>query len=154
MNAWRIGKRPHPVFDGGGALQFGGRWNSPGRPVIYAASTFALAVLEVLAHAQLGKTPPGLMTVEIDIPKRVRIEVLDRDTLPGWDAPDYACARAFGDRWLAEARTAVLAVPSVLSPTERNIAINPRHAAFRQIKPGPETAFTLEARLARLIEGG
>ena len=153
MQAWRIGKRPHRVYDGGGALQFGARWNSPGRPAIYAASTFALAVLEVLAHAQVGELPPGLRVVEIEIPETVAVETLDRGALARWDSADYAAARAFGDAWLAEGRTAVLLVPSVLSPSEHNVVINPGHRAFAEIKPGAETDLALDARLMRLFRG-
>ena len=45
MRAFRIADRRHPIFDGTGAKLTGGRWNSPGRPVIYAAETFAGALL-------------------------------------------------------------------------------------------------------------
>ena len=153
MKAWRIGRRPHPVFDGSGAMQFGARWNSPGRPAIYAASTFALAVLELLAHAQIGKFPPGLRVVEIDIPDTVEIETLEPKALAGWENADYAAARAFGDRWFKQGRTAVLLVPSVLSPTEHNVVINPRHRAFARIKASAETDLALDARLMRLFGG-
>ncbi len=151
MQAWRIGKRPHRVFDGGGAAQFGARWNSPGRPAIYAASTFALAVLEVMAHAQIGKMPPGLRVVEIEIPKSVEIEAVEPGALPRWDSADYSAARAFGDRWLTEARTAVLLAPSVLSPVERNVVVNPRHRAFGKIKVSAERDLALDARLKKLF---
>ena len=51
MLAWRISKTRHAPFDGTGARLRGARWNSPGRPVIYAADSFAGSILEVLAHA-------------------------------------------------------------------------------------------------------
>jgi RES domain-containing protein len=35
----------------------GGRWNSAGKRVIYAAQTYAGALLEVLVHANLGIVP-------------------------------------------------------------------------------------------------
>ncbi len=153
MKAWRIGKRPHPVFSGDGAMLLGARWNSPGKPAIYAASTFALATLEVLVHAQIGKAPPGLRLVEIDIPKAVDIEIVTPRDLPGWDDPDYAISCAFGDHWLVEARTAALLVPSVLSPIEQNVVLNPRHKAFSKIKASAESDFVLDGRLQNLFAG-
>ncbi len=125
-----------------------------GRPAIYAASTFALAVLEILAHAQIGKLPPGLRLVEIEIPKSVAVETVEPETVPRWDSADYAAARAFGDQWLQEARTAVLLTPSVLSPAERNVVINPRHRAFSKIKAGAEREMALDARLTKLFGAG
>lgn len=151
MRVWRIGKHPHPVFDATGAMLYGARWNAPGRPVIYAATTFALAVLEVLAHAQIGKTPPGLRVVEIDIPVDIAIENLEPAALPGWDAADYGAAQQFGNHWIDEARTAVLLVPSVLSPSERNVVLNPRHPDFPRITASPENNLELDERLQRLF---
>jgi RES domain-containing protein len=36
MQLYRIASSKHPVWDGTGAAILGGRWNSAGRPVIYA----------------------------------------------------------------------------------------------------------------------
>jgi RES domain-containing protein len=44
---WRICRRPFADLSGEGARLYGGRWNAPGRPLIYAAESAALAVLEV-----------------------------------------------------------------------------------------------------------
>ena len=38
------------VDNGEGARLWGGRWNEPGRPVVYASSTLSLAALEYLVH--------------------------------------------------------------------------------------------------------
>jgi len=147
MQVWRIGKRTHPVFDGTGAMLWGARWNGAGRPVIYAATTYALALLEILAHAQIGKAPPGLRVVDIDIPDDLEIEALEPSALPGWADNDYGASQRFGNRWIAEARTAVLLVPSVLSPVERNAVLNPRHPDFARINVSPERDLPLDARL-------
>ena len=50
MLAWRITKARHAPYDGTGARLHGARWNSPGRTVVYAADSFAGALLEILAH--------------------------------------------------------------------------------------------------------
>ncbi len=107
----------------------GGRWNSVGQRVIYAAETYAGAMLEVLVHANLAVPPRHHQVVEITIPDTVSIETVAASALPGWDAENAAVARALGDRWLRETRCAVLRVPSVVTEgREYNLLINPLHA--------------------------
>ena len=132
--AWRVAKKRHPPFDGTGAMLRGGRWNSRGRPVIYAADTFAGSILEILAHALRPRTLPGPHhAVRIDIPDGL-IESLEPESLPGWDERGAPEARRFGDAWLEELRSPVLAVPAVPSrPIGRLLLINPRHPDWGRI---------------------
>jgi RES domain-containing protein len=131
--AYRIADGRHPLFDGTGASLNGARWNSPGRSVIYAAATYAGAMLEVLAHAGIGRLPRHTSWIEIKIPAGVSRECPELDALPGWDNDDYLASRAFGDAWLSQQRTAVLLVPSVVARQERNLLINPAHPDFQRI---------------------
>lgn len=126
--AWRVAKKRHPVYDGAGAMRVGGRWNSPGRPVIYAADTYAGAILEILAHVLRPRTLPGPHhAARIDVPDEV-VEVLDPDDLAGWETKGSPEALEFGDRWLEEGRSAVLMVPAVpCRPIARILLINPLH---------------------------
>ena len=57
LTAYRRADARYPILDGGGAMRLGGRWNSPGRRVIYASLTFAGAMLEVLVHTNTGRVP-------------------------------------------------------------------------------------------------
>src|SRR5437870_13185419 len=84
--AFRIADRRRPIFDGTGALLLGARWNSPGRRSIYAADTFAGAMLEILAHAGVGRRPPSLAWRSIDIPPDVSVDQVSPDSLPGWNS--------------------------------------------------------------------
>lgn len=128
MRIYRIADRRHPIWDGTGAMLVGGRFNSPGRPVIYGATTFAGAMLEVLVHARIGKVPRSHVFVVAEVPDNIAIERADTATLPsGWDGPDLEIARAFGDRWIAENRSAVLLVPSVVAREEWNALVSPAH---------------------------
>src|SRR5215470_13465385 len=108
---FRVADIRHPIFDGTGALLHGARWNSPGRRVIYAAETYAGALLEILVHAS-GLVPRNQAYIEIHIPAGLAMEEVQPDAIPGWDAPSFESARAFGDRWFDERRTPVLLVPS------------------------------------------
>jgi RES domain-containing protein len=137
LHAYRIADKRRPPLDGVGALLYGGRWNSPGRRLIYASATYSGALLELLAHARIGRVPKNQIYVEVTIPAAVAIEEIRPDEVPGWDQTDLLASRAFGDRWLAEGRSAVLVVPSVVAPPEeRNILINPEHAEFGRIIHG------------------
>jgi RES domain-containing protein len=134
LRAYRIADRRRKIFDGQGAALIGGRWNSPGRRVIYAAETYAGAMLEVLVHANIGKIPKTHSWIEILVGKGVRIEEVYPADVPSWDAPDQRASRRFGDRWYDERRTAVLLVPSIVARAERNLAINQEHSEFKRIR--------------------
>lgn len=146
--AWRVAKARHAVYDGTGAMIAGARWNSSGRPVIYAADSYAGALLEILAHAQRPRTLPGPhRAVRIEIPETV-VEALDAADLPEWADRDSPAALAFGDRWLDEQRSAVLVVPAVPSrPVGRNILINPLHPHAQRIHVSVPFDVTWDERL-------
>lgn len=148
MLAFRIADRRHPIYDPTGAMLKGGRWNSPGRHILYAAETYAGAVLEILVHANLGSVPKTLASVTIHIPESLAIETLEPSSLPGWNAEDLLASRSFGDRWLDEQRSAILIVPSVvLQGRERNVLLNPAHPDFPQIQPDPPEPVLWDPRL-------
>lgn len=144
--AWRITKVRHDPFDGTGARLVGGRWNSPGHDVVYASDTYAGAILEILAHASRPRTLPGSHhAVRIEIPDPL-IEILG--DLPGWDRRDSPVARAWGDRWLGERRSACASLPSLPArPIGRTVAINPRHPDVERITVGEPFPVPWDERL-------
>jgi RES domain-containing protein len=147
MIAYRIADGRFPIYDGTGAMLHGGRWNSPGHPVIYAAETFAGALLEILVHANLNHIPHRQMFVHIQIPEPL-LETVDAAAVPGWDKADLLASRAFGDRWLKETRSAVLLVPGMAtSGREHNLLINPRHPEFAQIVASSPEPVVWDSRL-------
>src|SRR3984957_20793687 len=97
MLAFRIADRRHSIFDPTGAFLNGGRWNSAGKRVIYAAQTYAGALLEVLVHANLGVVPKTHAVVEIHIPDDISREAPARQDLEGWAAQDMTTSRRFGE---------------------------------------------------------
>jgi RES domain-containing protein len=147
MIAYRIADGRFPIYDGTGAMLHGGRWNSPGRPVIYAAETFAGAMLEVLVHANLSHIPHTHRSVRIEIPESL-IETVSAADVPGWVKPDLLASRAFGDRWLEEARSAALLVPGVATGGREHIMlIDPRHPEFARIVASSPEPVAWDSRL-------
>lgn len=148
MIAYRIADSRHPIFDATGAMLHGGRWNSPGSRVIYAAETFAGALLEILVHANVGAIPRHHRAVRIEIPDSMRVESVAAEQVPGWEAEDMAASRAFGDAWLLAKRTAVLRVPSVVTAgRECNVVINADDVEFGLIHAGEPEVVIWDRRL-------
>jgi len=149
--AYRLCKTRHlaSAFTGEGAKIHGGRWNSPGIAVVYAASSLSLATLEVLVHLEDPEAFARLFSwIPLEIPENL-IEEIEREFLPyDWFGDEsHASTQAVGDAWLKSMRSPVLAVPSVVTPTEWNFLLNPAHRKFNDIKIGEATAFRPDPRL-------
>ena len=151
LRAFRIADMRHAIFDGSGAMLHGARWNSPGRRVIYAAETYAGALLEILVHAS-GNVPRSQGYVEIEITSGLSIEEITQDDLPRWDAPSFEATQAFGDRWYDERRTPVLVVPSVVTRVERNVLINQEHPDFPLVQASQAVLVRWDSRLWKALD--
>lgn len=146
---WRIARRRHALDrHGTGARQEGGRWNSPGTPVLYAGCTIAIAAFEKFVHLA-GVAPPDLVLVRIELPdghsaERPRLADLPR----GWDlVPPGPASMEFGTTWARQKRSLVLYVPSALIPEECNAILNPAHGEFAGVKLRIERDFHYDARM-------
>jgi RES domain-containing protein len=146
LHAFRIADMRHAIFDGSGAMLYGARWNSAGRRVIYAAETYAGALLEILVHAT-GGVPRSQGYIEIEIAAGLAVEEIGPEDVPHWDSPSCEAARAFGNRWYDERRTPVLMVPSIVTLVERNVLINQEHPDFARIRASQPQAVKWDARL-------
>jgi RES domain-containing protein len=148
-SAWRIVQREHlaEAFTGEGARLYGGRWNSLGVSVVYAAGSISLAVLEMLVHLQGAGRLPDYRLIEAQFDESL-IQVLNRARLPrGWRwFPPPTKLRQMADRWVRAARSAVLQVPSVLTG-EPNFLLNPAHPDFARIRIGKPVRLALDTRL-------
>ena len=148
---YRIVRAGYPVFDGSGAARWGARWTSPGRAVIHAAESYSLAILENLVHFNASELPPHLIVSRIEIPKKVSREIITRGDTPDFDTTSYETCRTIGDRWHAQAKTAVLIVPSRLSPFESNVLIHPTHRETAKMQVGEPLPASLDERLRQLL---
>ena len=140
----RLCSRRHPPLDGEGASIAGGCWNSPGRRVVYTASCGALAALEYAAH--LSTFPVGMILVLVEVPDTISVE-----KTAAWSPADAAACRQIGDEWFDHQKSAVLEVPSVLVPRQKNYLLNPLHPLFGAIKILEETPFAFDSRLLSSI---
>ena len=150
MQAFRIVKKRHALaaFSGEGARAYGGRWNFPGIPMVYAAHTRALAALESLAHYGGAERRMAFVTFEIEIPENLAMQLAAADLPRDWrsDEPSVS-TQALGSEWQRGARSAALVVPSVLVPQEYCVLLNPEHPHIDKIMVTYPEPFTFDARL-------
>ena len=146
------------AFSGEGARKYGGRWNSPGLPMVYLGGSRAITALEMLVHLTSPMSRSKLFTLmEVKIPKEL-ISDYPADILPdGWrDHPPGPLTMEIGDDWLkaggangTSGGTGQLAlrVPSVIIPEETNILLNPLHPKFSKIEVSTPQNFSFDPRL-------
>ena len=150
MRLWRL-VRPEfaPGVDGEGSRLWGGRWNSPGIPVVYTASSLALAALEyfvgIPSHLRRPGELPMLTAVAIEIPDHL-IHPLDVASLP--ESYGIADCQAVGDGWSVGQRSLGLAVPSQVIRREMNILLNPAHPDMPQVRVAISEPFFFDDRMA------
>lgn len=152
---WRLVKaeRVDSAWDGEGAFRFGGRWNSRGVRVVYASSSLALALLEVLVHLDSSVPPPRLCAIHAQVSDEAVTPIEGMEKIPAFDTDairfPYSLqeSRAAGDVWVRSQAGALAFVPSTIVPTESNFLLNPSHPAFSKIRIGWPREFVFDGRL-------
>ena len=151
MRVWRICRMPYVdiALDGIGGMYTSGRWHNKGHPIVYTATSAALAALEVLVHVDPLTAPTDLRLLAIELPDDLSIEVLEPIMLPeGWrSVPAPAALQTLGSSWLTSGRTAALNVPSAVIKVERNVLLNPRHPEMQRVCIHSDEAFSFDIRL-------
>jgi RES domain-containing protein len=152
MNAWRITQQKHAkaAFTGEGARLFGGRWNSPGIPVVYLAQSQSLAILEVLVHLETQALLNQYVFLEATFDPSL-VTTLDRSFIPkNWQSdPVPKAVQRIGDAWASSNESVILRLPSALVPDESNFLLNPRHPDFQKITISRPRPFRFDPRLSR-----
>lgn len=149
---WRIVKERYAAeaFSGLGARRFGGRWNSPGVPMVYASSSLSLAAIELFVHLEPNLQPADLVALAATLPEGEPAQRLELASLPqDWCSDDLTSSRAVGDRWIREGRSLALEVPSAALRVEWNVLVNPLHPSMAQLKIDPPQPFVFDARMFR-----
>lgn len=152
MQIWRIcrAKFAGEAFSGLGARRFGGRWNSPGVPMVYASSSLALAAMELFVHLEPNLQPDDLVSVAATLPQGEPARRLETIALPAsWWADDFEPLRALGDHWIREKSSLALAVPSAALRMDWNVLVNPLHPAMAEVEVEEPQEFHFDARMFR-----
>ena len=159
MKAYRLFSPRRDPLDVTGAYRSGGRWNSPGTAILYAASSLSLACLEILVHLRYPAILPALSYVEFDIQEdQVRLWsslLQSSESRTQAVLESMVLSREIGDEWFKVRRgqrkaagwTAarpVFQVPSVVVPQEWNYLIDPEANSLTYSQPKP---FRLDPRL-------
>jgi RES domain-containing protein len=150
LTAYRICPAEHAdaMWTGAGSRREGGRWNSPGCAIVYAAESRSLATLELLADLDPPRKLRGYVIAGVSFGNE-QVQRIERHKLPaGWDATDPPkTLQQLGDDWCARCDRVVLAVPSAVMSEEWNYLLNPAHGDFAALEKTPPTPLVLDARL-------
>lgn len=150
MKIWRICKERYASdgFSGEGARRFGGRWNSPGIPLVYASSSLALAAIEFFVHLDPSQAPSDLISIAAELPEGEPALRWDSSDLPPhWWSDELAPVRAFGDRWARSLSSLAVFAPSVPIRSEWNVLVNPHHSRIGELAVYPAEPFLFDARM-------
>lgn len=134
------------AFSGQGSIRFPGKWHFAGVPLVYTATSGALAALEMLVHMDLRHAPDDLVLINAEVPNNL---ISEAHNIPvGWDyVPANHISREIGTQWQRNNRSVALRVPSVIMPSEDNVLLNPQHSDFAQVTIGNAELFTFDPRL-------
>jgi RES domain-containing protein len=148
--AWRIVRaaRISDAFTGKGSRLYCGRWNSPGKAVVYLSEHESLAAMEILVHTMPLSPTERYLSYRVEWDDKLTEHFPIKNLPPNWnDEPPAAASMEIGDRWVNEARSVALALPSALSTSESNFLLNPNHPDYKKIKIGAPVEYRFDPRL-------
>ena len=141
MRLYRITKLKYLTsYSGQGkSFQDGARWNSPGFPVLYFASSPAVALLEMANYLPSPRLVPKDYNLGIyELPSNTKSKTLTVDDLPDdWaDFPYPLSTQLIGSKWLNSNDELCLIVPSAAIPEgmENIVIVNPNHPQIGSLK--------------------
>jgi RES domain-containing protein len=148
--AWRIVRvaRAKSAFTGEGARIYGGRWNSRGTAVIYVSEHESLAALELLVHLTPLIPDARYLSFRLEWEDKLTSQLSVKNLPPNWNAePPGLETMQIGDEWVRTGKSVAIAVPSVLSASEMNYLLNPKHPDFKKIKISEPLEYRFDSRL-------
>jgi RES domain-containing protein len=133
---WRISN--HCDLQGIGGEKSEGRWHTAerGKRIVYLSDHPALALLEVLVNLKGDPQlfPDTYQLIKITVADQVATVASELNRLSSNWRDDGNQTKSIGDAWLARARSALLAVPSVVSPESVNYLLNPLHPDAKAVE--------------------
>ena len=119
ITAWRITSKEHVdgAFSGEGAKRYGGRFNSPGVPMVYAAESLALATLELLTKVSSRHQLGGRVCIPVSFSRAHVLDKEETDLPENWDKRPYgSSSQKVGDGWIEPEASLGLRSRASLSP--------------------------------------
>jgi RES domain-containing protein len=148
---WRLfpARFRESAFTGAGGLNAASRWNHLGVPMVYTATSRALAALEFFVNLEPNQAPDDLLMSEASVPDEL-IETLDLVLFPSnWRELNNETCRDLGSRWAESNRSLALLVPSAVVDGDWNLLLNPRHPDFAAVRISPPNPFRYDERMFR-----
>jgi RES domain-containing protein len=107
--------------------------------------------LEILVRLKQTNDIQPFYAYSMEIPDHL---ILTPKSLPVHWKSRISVSRAFGDGWLKTSNLPALRVPTVITPGEWNVLLNPLHPQFslKWVVTGPD-AYTFDARLVPAKKG-
>lgn len=147
MELYRITRQKYATdLSGNGAALYGGRWNETGKPVLYAASSRSLAILETLVHLRQPQPPTDYQIMVLFVPDTIlSLRVTDQQLPDDWKQNETHTQR-IGSEWLASAESLLLRTPSVVVHAEANYLLNPAHKSYSEVQLLAHESIEFDAR--------
>ena len=133
-------------ISGEGAKKWGGRWNSPGLPVIYTSYSISLSLLELLIYQSSYEEIVVNRLMHIEVPDTTFQSLSANSLKLNWQN-DIDYCRFIGNKFLQTKKSLILKVPSAIIPDEYKILINPGHPAFAKCALISSGIFEFDTRL-------
>jgi RES domain-containing protein len=149
MILWRISN--YADLLGVGAMDASARWHTAGKPVVYLAESPSSALLEILVHLEVDEDhrPDNYQLLKVNADDSVSRREISLCELPrNWSA-DEQITQLIGDAWLADSSSALLRIPSAITPETWNWMLNPRHPEANKVKITAKGKYPYDWRLFR-----
>lgn len=150
--SYRIQKSKYntSTLSGEGASKSPGRWNIQGVPMVYTSPTISLCILELRVHIDQSLFPylPLHSLIALEIPDKCITEI-SQDQLPAdWNAiPMTLTSQSFLTPYIESNSSLGFKLPSVVSPSEYNIVLNPKHPDIDKVTIRDIVPFAFDFRL-------
>jgi RES domain-containing protein len=152
MLVYRIAHKKHT--DHLVAPGFSGRWNGPGKKVLYCAESIPLAFLESMVRRQGVGFNHDYNIIIIEIPDHLAVKTVSlTDLADGWrDFRDYSICQKIGNTWFDEFDAPVLKVPSAVVIECFNYVIHALHVDYKLVNVVGVSELVPDARIDELLK--
>lgn len=150
MIVYRITKSKNASdLSGSGAALYPGRWNKKGTPVLYTGESKEIALLEIIVHIP-PMIAPELDILTLQIPDQSITELTIEELPSNWHQyPAPSVLAEIGQRWIDQADTVALKVPSSIIHSASNFILNCKHKDYKLVKIVNQQRFYFDLRLRK-----